>query len=85
MINTTSLALRYTHFVATLQLKVAAEWGENIATGDYFIDTGGWRDYNPRECKGIEFEFEHDAMTFLHRVGGVYEKRSPVRDTGINY
>jgi hypothetical protein len=70
-----SRSIKYQHFVATKQLQVAAEWGENIATGNYFIDNGGWRDYNPREQAGIEFEFEHDALTFVNRVGGTYEVR----------
>ena len=78
-----SLAIRYSHFVATRQLVVAAEWGEHIATGNYYIDNGGWRDYTPREQAGIEFEFEHDAITFVNRVGGVYEVRSPAKDAGI--
>jgi len=81
---TQSRAAKYIHFVATRQIEVAAEWGEHLADGDYFIDNGGWRDYNPREEAGIEFEFEHDALTFVNRFGGVYEVRSPAKDAGIN-
>ena len=80
-----SLAIKYVHFVGTVQLELAEKWGASQSTGGYVIDTGAWRDYNPREEKGIEFEFEHDAMTFLHRVGGVYETRSPAKDAGINH
>lgn len=78
-----SVYIRYPHFVATRQLIQAAEWGEHIAEGNYFIDNGSWRDYNPREVAGIEFEFEHDAITFVNRMGGVYEVRSPATDAGI--
>jgi hypothetical protein len=80
-----SVAIKYTHFVATNKLNLAAEWAEHIASGDYVIDNGTWRNHNPRECKGIEFEFEHDATAFILRNGGMYEKRSPGKDSGINH
>lgn len=80
---TKSRCIKYIHFVATSNTDIAAAWAGRYATGHYEIDNGAWRDYNPRECRGIEFEFEHDAMTFLHRFGGVYEVRSPAKDAGI--
>ena len=80
-----STRIQYTYFVGTVQLELADKWGASQATGGYVIDTGAWRDCNPREAKGIEFEFEHDAVTFLHRCGGTLEERSPGKDLGINH
>lgn len=80
-----SLAKKYIHFVATKQLAAAEEWAKTAGTGGFVIDRGAWRDYNPVEEVGIEFEFEHDALTFLHHFGGVFKyRRSPGKDLGIN-
>ena len=78
-----STFIKYPYFVKTNSLDVAREWAEKHSTGKYQIDTGAWRDYNPQEEKGIEFEYEHDALTYLHRFGGTLVTRSPVKDAGI--
>jgi hypothetical protein len=80
-----SLAKKYIHFVATKQLQAAEEWATTVGTGGFVIDRGAWRDYNPTDTVGIEFEFEHDALTFLYHFGGILEQRtSPRTDLGIN-
>lgn len=83
--ETQSLAKKYIFFVATKQLAAAQEWAKTAGTGGFVIDRGTWRDRNPVEEVGIEFEFEHDALTFVHHYGGVFKyRRSPGKDLGIN-